>query len=250
MYNERLCTLRMEGKIFNTTLINVHAPTVGKDGFKDEFYAKLTVIYDCQPGHDIKILLGALNAKTGREEAHQSAAGKETLHELCNINGWRLVDFATMEDMKVISIYLQRKNTHKETWLSPVGTTSNQTDHVLIQARHRSTLLDVRSCREADSHSDHYMIKIRSRQRKTSKNKKSGGKRIKYNTEKLKEEGTKETYQETISQMLDNNERREHTSIDDDWKALKETISDVAESVLGKTTRQEKKPGMTMNAEE
>jgi hypothetical protein len=40
----------------------------------------------------------------------------------------------------------------------------------------------------------------------------------------LKEEGIKETYQETISQTLDNNERREHASIEDDWKAIKETI--------------------------
>jgi hypothetical protein len=56
-------------------------------------------------------------------------------------------------------------------WVSPDGTTKNQIDHMLIQARHRSTLLDIRSCREADSNSDHYMIKIRSRQITTSKKK-------------------------------------------------------------------------------
>jgi hypothetical protein len=86
------------------------------------------------------------------------------------------------------------------------------------------------------------MIKIRSRQRITSKNKNSGEKRIKYNTDKLKEEDIKEIYQETISQALENNERREHTDIEDDWKTIKEAISNVAQSVLGKTVRQEKKP--------
>jgi hypothetical protein len=86
------------------------------------------------------------------------------------------------------------------------------------------------------------MIKIRSRQRITSKNKNSTGKRIKYNIDKLKGDGIKDIYQETISKILDNNERREYTSIEDDWKASKETISNVVEIVLGKTTKQEKKP--------
>jgi SpoVK/Ycf46/Vps4 family AAA+-type ATPase len=180
---------------------------------------------------------------------YQSIAGKGSLHEFCNNNGWRLIDFATMENMNMMSTYLQRKKYTKKKWASPDGTTKNQIDRVLIQARHRSTLLDVRSCRGADSDSDHYMVKIRIRQRITSKNKNSGEKRIKYNTDKLKEEDIKEIYQETISQALDNNnKRKEHISIEDDWKAIKETITNVAESVLCKTTRQEN--GMMMNVEE
>jgi hypothetical protein len=103
-------------------------------------------------------------------------------------------NFATIENMKVVSTYLQRKNIRKEKWVSPDGTTKNQTEHVLIQARHRPTLPDVLSPRGADSNSDHYMIKMRRWQRITSKNKNSGQKRIKYNTDKLKEEGTKEIY--------------------------------------------------------
>jgi hypothetical protein len=80
------------------------------------------------------------------------------------------------------------------------GTTKNQIDHVLMQARRRSTLPDVQSCREADSDSDHYMIKIKTRQRITSKNKILEKKIIKYNIDKLKEEDIEEIYQEAISQ--------------------------------------------------
>jgi hypothetical protein len=187
-----LCTLRKKGKILNMTLIIVHAPTEEKeDKIKDEFYAQLTGICVHQPGHDIKIILGDLNAKIGREEFYQSIAGKESLHQFCNNNGWKLIDFTRMENMKVMSTYLQRKNIHKEMWVSPDGTTTNQIDHVSIKARHMSTLLDVQSCRGADGDSDYYTIKIRSRQRITGKNKISGGKRIKYNIDKLKEEGIK-----------------------------------------------------------
>jgi hypothetical protein len=130
-----------------------------------------------------------------------------------------------MENIKVMSTYLQRKKTYQETWASPGGKTKKQTDHVLIiQARHTSILLDVRSSRGADRDSDDYVIKIRSRQRINSKNNISGGKRIKYNTDRLKEEGIKEIYHETISQTPDNNERGEHTNTEDDWKAIKKTI--------------------------
>jgi hypothetical protein len=45
MHNERLCTLRTKGKIFNITLITVHAPTEEKEEkIKDEFYAQLSEI--------------------------------------------------------------------------------------------------------------------------------------------------------------------------------------------------------------
>jgi endonuclease/exonuclease/phosphatase family metal-dependent hydrolase len=49
---------------------------------------------------------------------------------------------------------------HKETWRSPDETTSNQIDHVMIDSRHATDILNVKSCRGADCDSDHYMVKI------------------------------------------------------------------------------------------
>jgi hypothetical protein len=67
--NERLCSLRMKGKIFNTTLICVHAPTEEKDDEqKDTFYDKLERLYMKSPKYDIKIVLGDFNAKLGKEK--------------------------------------------------------------------------------------------------------------------------------------------------------------------------------------
>jgi hypothetical protein len=72
------------------TLINVRAATEEKEEeIKDEFYAQLSEINDRQPGHDIKIVLGDFSAKIGREDVYQSVAGKGSLHEFCNNNGWR-----------------------------------------------------------------------------------------------------------------------------------------------------------------
>lgn len=146
--DERMCTLRIRGKFFNYTLINVHAPTEEKQfEDKDIFYEKLVRVYDEAPNHDIKIILGDLNAKIGREHIYRPTIGKYSLHEISNDNGSRVIDFASSRNMVVSSTYFEHKNIHKATWLSPDGRTKNQIDHVLIDGRHCSDVFDVRSCR-------------------------------------------------------------------------------------------------------
>src|ERR1700710_3001972 len=69
LVNERVCTLRVKGSVFNLSFICAYAPTEDKDEtIKDQFYDQLELIYDELPKADIKILLGDLNAKIGREE--------------------------------------------------------------------------------------------------------------------------------------------------------------------------------------
>ena len=61
--------------------------------------------------------------------------------------------------MVVSSTYFEHKNIHKATWLSPDGRTKNQFEHVLIDGRHCSDVLDVKSCRGPNVDSDHYLVK-------------------------------------------------------------------------------------------
>ena len=48
------------------------------------------------------------------------------------------------------------------TWRSPDGPTHNQIDHLIIDARHVSNLMDVRTFRVANINSDHYLLIQRS----------------------------------------------------------------------------------------
>lgn len=47
----------------------------------------------------------------------------------------------------------------------PNGETGNQIDHVLIGSHHSSDILDVNACRGADIDSDHFLTRIRYKQK-------------------------------------------------------------------------------------
>jgi hypothetical protein len=94
--NERLCVIKIKGRFFNYSLINIHhAPTKdSEEGAKDQFYEQLERAYAACPRHDVKLVMGDANAKVGRETVHQPAISKNSLYESTNENGLRLFDFA------------------------------------------------------------------------------------------------------------------------------------------------------------
>jgi hypothetical protein len=50
------------------------------------------------------------------------------------------------------------RNIHKYTWTSPDGKTHNQIEHILVDRRRHSKVLDVRSFMAADCDSDSYLV--------------------------------------------------------------------------------------------
>jgi hypothetical protein len=79
----------------------------------------------------MKILLGDFNAKVGREDIFKPAIGNESLHEISNDNGVRLVNFATSKNLGVKSTMFPHCNNPKYTSTSPDGKTRKQIDHIL-----------------------------------------------------------------------------------------------------------------------
>lgn len=114
---ERLGSVRVRGKFFNYTLINVYAPTEEKgDEEKKRFYDKPVEVYDGAPTRDIKIMLRNFNAKIDRETYYFPT---HSLHESSNENGYRAVDFAALRSMIVSSTYFEDKHIDRATWVSP-----------------------------------------------------------------------------------------------------------------------------------
>jgi hypothetical protein len=56
-------------------------------------------------------------------------------------------------------------NIDKYTWTSPEGKTNNQSDHIPVDRRRHSNILDVRSNRAADCDTDHYLVVAEVRER-------------------------------------------------------------------------------------
>jgi endonuclease/exonuclease/phosphatase family metal-dependent hydrolase len=113
----------------------------------------------------MKILLADFNAKVGREDIFKAIIGNESLHETSNDNGVRVVSVATSKNLRVKSMMFPHRNIHKHTWTSPDGKTRNQIDHILVDRRRHSNILDVRSYRAADCETDHYLVVAKVRER-------------------------------------------------------------------------------------
>jgi len=67
----------------------------------------------------------------------------ETIHQDSNDNGVRILNFATSKNLVVKSTMFLHHDIHKYIWTSPDGKTHNQINHMLIDRRWLSSILDV-----------------------------------------------------------------------------------------------------------
>jgi hypothetical protein len=145
-------------------------------------------------------ILADFNAKVGREDIFKPIIGNENLHEVSNDNGVRVVNFATSKNLIVKSTIFTHRDIHKHTWTSPDSVTQNQIDHVLIDKRRHSNILDVCSFRGADCDTDHYLVVAKLRERiSVSKQARQNFDPERFDLKKLNDVEVKEKYQVEIS---------------------------------------------------
>ena len=99
-----------------------------------------------------------MNAKVGsRNTDCEQVMGKHGVG-VRNDNGERLVEFCSLNDMVICGTIFPHKNIHKTTWTSPDDKTTNQIDHILVNRKYRSSVMDTRAMRGANVGSDHYLV--------------------------------------------------------------------------------------------
>ncbi|XP_039433298.1 uncharacterized protein LOC120415756 [Culex pipiens pallens] len=230
---DRMCVLRVKGRFFNISIINVHSPHSGsEDDDKDAFYEQLNWTYNSCPKHDVKIVIGDFNAQVGQEEEFRPVIGKFSAHVRTNENGLRLIDFATSKNMAVRSTCFQHNLRDKYTWRSPQGTES-QIDHVVIDGRHFSDIIDVRTYRGANVDSDHYLVMVKMRQRL------SLAKSVRYrrpprlDLERLKLPEVASRYAHSLEAALPGEGELLEAPLEDCWRSVKAAITNAAESTIG-----------------
>jgi hypothetical protein len=191
----------------------------------------------------MKFLLGDFNAKVWGENIFKPTIVNVSLHQDSNDNGVRIVNFATSKNLIVKSTMFQHRNTHEYTWTSPDGQTHNQIDHILIDRRWHSSILDVRSFRGADCDTDHYLVVATFREllavRKQAAQKFDGGR---FNLRKLNDLDVRKQYQIEITNRF---AALEKVSVDEDinraWESIKDNIKTSATESLGMYERKQYK---------
>jgi hypothetical protein len=139
--SDSMSYIMLRGRWCHVIVLNVHAPTEDKtDDVKDSFYEEVERVFVKFPTHHKKILLGDCNVEVVREDIFKPIIGNESLHEISNDNGVRLVHFAASKNLRDKRTMFPHPNIYKYTWTSPDGKPHNQIDHILVDRRRHSNV--------------------------------------------------------------------------------------------------------------
>jgi hypothetical protein len=141
------------------------------------------------------------------------------------------------------------RNIHKCTWTSPDGKTHNHIDHVLIDRRWHSSVLDVRSFRGADCDTDNYLVIAKVRER-LAEGKQAAQRldRQRFNLSKLNDLEVRKQYQIDITNRFAALENlNEDEDVNRTWENIKENIKTSAKESLGVHEWKQQNPGLMKN---
>jgi hypothetical protein len=110
--------------------------------------------------------------------------------------------------------------------MSPDGKTHNQIDHILVDRRRHSNVLDVRSYRAADCNTDHYLMVAKVRELLAMNKQRSQRFHMKrFNLKKLNEvEGKEQYHVEVSNRFLALEDLDTEVEINSAWETMRENI--------------------------
>ena len=134
-----MLSVRLQGKPFNITVVQVYAPTSNAEEAEVEwFYEDLQDLLELTPKKDVLFIIGDWNAKVGRQEI-PGVTGKFGLG-VQNKTGQRLTEFCQENALVIANTLFQKHKGRLYTWTSPDGQYRNQIDYILCNQRWRSPI--------------------------------------------------------------------------------------------------------------
>jgi hypothetical protein len=191
----------------------------------------MQVVRDEIPKHDAIITLGDFNAKLGKKQLYKDIIGRHSLHEVTNSNGLRLVQYATINNFKVLSTGFPRKDIHKEIWRIPGTNDTNQIDHILVSKKWATDIENVQIYRGANSDSNHFLVGARLKQKIALMTRNGINNHKRWNVDKFDKTDVERHYQEEIQQNLQRKPPSNDT--EEEWMCIKETLITSAQDIIG-----------------
>ncbi|VDP84389.1 unnamed protein product [Schistosoma mattheei] len=213
----------------------VPADNINNDD-EDQFYERLQSIVEKCPGKDLTILMGDLTAKVGiYNTGYEDIMGRHGMGER-NENGERFANLCAFNKLVIGGTIFPCKLIHKATWISPDHTTDKKMDHILINKKFRRTMEDVRTKRGIDVASDHHLV-VGNLKLKLKKNWTTGQTALqRFNTDFLRGTNKFNEYKIALNnrfQALQDLLNEEETTMEDNWKGIKEALTSKCQEVLG-----------------
>ena len=132
--NDRMISVRFQGKPFNITVIQVYAPTSNAEKAEvEQFYEDLHDLLELTLKKDVLFIIGDWNAKVGSQET-SGVTGKLGLG-VQNEAGQRLTEFCQENALAIANTLFQQHKRRLYTWTLPDGQHQNQIDYILCSQR-------------------------------------------------------------------------------------------------------------------
>ena len=118
--NDRMISVRFQGKPFSITVIQAYAPTsIAEEAEVEWFYEDLQDLLKLTPNKDVLFIIGDWNAKVGSQETPR-ITGKFGLG-MQNEAGQRLIEFCQENALVIANTLFQQHTRRLYTWTSPDG---------------------------------------------------------------------------------------------------------------------------------
>ena len=152
-----MISVRLQGKPFNITVIQVYAPTSNAEETEVErFYEDPQDLLELTPKKDILFIIGDWNAKVGSQKT-PGVTGKLGLG-MHNEAGQRLIEFCQENALVIANTLFQQHKRRLYTWTSPDGQHQNLIDYILCSQRWRSSIQPTKTRPGADCGSDRELL--------------------------------------------------------------------------------------------
>ena len=151
--NDRMISVRFQGKPFNITVIQVYAPTSNAEEAEvEQFNEDLQDLLELTLKKDVIFIIGDWNAKVGSQKT-PGLTGKFGLG-IQNEAGQKLIEFCQENALVIANILFQQHKRRLYTWILPDGQHRNQIDDILWSQRWRSSIQSAKTRPGADCGSD------------------------------------------------------------------------------------------------